>query len=68
MNVADMKQLIANMPDDAQILIWVGIADSLEQDRNEIDMEAVDVEDDYHVSGNGQIPAVHLAAIIRSPT
>lgn len=66
MNVADMKRLIADMPDDAQILVWVGHPEIVDG-KEEIDYEAIDVEDDYHLSGDGHIPAVHLSVIQRSP-
>lgn len=68
MNVKELKNLIANMPDDAEVLIWVGLGEVGEK-WEDVDKEAVSVQGDAHVTEDVEdgVYAVHLGAFIQSP-
>lgn len=54
MKISDLKKMMATLPDDAEVLIWVNIDEG-----KGIDYEARDPSD-WHVSSSGQTPTIHI--------
>jgi hypothetical protein len=62
MNVLELRNMIANMPEDAEIVIWVHERD------NPSEGEAVNVHEAFITGKHGhdpdQTPAVHLMVLV----